>query len=336
MANCKNCNSKLKAYARIDGTNTLVSGSLVLRLTKPKVGNWKEVQPIEYFNKTSQHYLDIVQATYPDAKLANTVAIKLEQFLSDRGIYANNTVLNYTSCSDDVNAPEFANIFNIGQTPPALNEFLGPFMGGGLAGYPHTGALGLQAWQSHATTDTPIDGPLLLINMPHIGVTQQADLVASNDNVGRMLRRGKTSATADNTCGAVVTAAQWVMTNTASGPAPVRGAGVFANNDQYFTLATILYTNRVTLCSAPYNFVLDSTKYSAGVKLATEYIRAKSFTDLKNTLIPVLAGQKNLYFLTATFINTDDGWAPCIDFKELWLWDSGAWTNLTTQFNTYL
>jgi hypothetical protein len=214
MENCKNCNSKLKAYARIDGTNTLVSGSLVLRLTKPKVGNWKEVQPIEYFNKTSQHYLDIVQATYPDAKLANTVAIKLEQFLSDRGIYANNTVLNYTSCSDDVNAPEFANIFNIGQTPPALNEFLGPFMGGGLAGYPHTGALGLQAWQSHATTDTPINGPLLLINMPHIGVTQQADLVASNDNVSVYSPNNIMSSVGANGISTRVNSAPNYMSNT--------------------------------------------------------------------------------------------------------------------------
>jgi len=333
---CKNCNSKLKAYARIDGTNTLVAGSLVLRMKKPTVGNWKEVEPIEYFNKTSQHYLDIVQTTYPDAVLAEYLATKLQLFLSDRGIMSNDTVLNLTVCSDDVNASEFANINNIGQNPPALNTYLGPFMGGGLAGYPHTGALALQAWQSHATTMTPADGPLLLINMPHIGITKQADLVAANNNVGRMLRRGKTSATSDNTCGAVVTAAQWVMANTASGPTPVRGAGVFANNDQYFTLATILWANRVTLCSAPYNFVLDATKYSAGVKLATEYIRAKSFTDLKNTLIPVLTGQKNLYFMTGTFINVDDGYAPSINFNELWLRNSGTWTDLTTAFKATL
>jgi len=177
---------------------------------------------------------------------------------------------------------------------------------------------------------------LLLINMPHIGITQQADLVAANNNVGRMLRRGKTSATSDNTCGAVVTAAQWVMTNTASGSAPVRGAGVFANNDQYYTLATILYANRVTLCSAPYNFVLDATKYSAGVKYATEVIRQKSFDDLKNTLIPVLTGQKDLYFLSGTFINVDDGYSPCILFSELWLRNSGTWTDLTTDFGNTL
>jgi len=329
-------NTKLKPYARFLRNGEIVPGSLGLYTHAPKVGIWKEIQPVEYFNKTTQHYLDVVQTTYPDAVLAQYLATKLQLFLSSGGIMTNDTVLNLTVCSDDVNASEFADINNIGQNPPALNTYLGPFMGGGLAGYPHTGALALQAWQSHATTMTPADGPLLLINMPHIGITQQADLVAANNNVGRMLRRGKTSATSDNTCGAVVTAAQWVMANTASGPTPVRGAGVFANNDQYFTLATILWANRATLCSTPYNFVLDATKYSAGVKLATEYIRAQSFTDLKNTLIPVLTGQKNLYFMTGTFINVDDGYAPSINFNELWLRNSGTWTDLTTAFKATL
>jgi len=327
---------KLKPYARFLKNGEIVPGSLGLYTHAPKVGIWKEVQPVEYFNKTTQHYLDVVQTTYPDAVLAQHLTTRLQLFLSDRGVKTSDTVLNLTVCSDDVNASEFADINNIGQNPPALNSYLGPFMGGGLAGYPHTGALALQAWQSHATTMTPTDGPLLLINMPHIGVTQQADLVTANDNVGRMLRRGKTSATSDNTCGAVVTAANWVMTNGSGGSAPTRGAGVFADNDQYYTLANILYTNRATLCSAPYNFVLDPTKYSAGVKLATEYIRAASFTDLKNTLIPVLTGQKDLYFLSGTFINVDDGYAPCIVFSELWLRNSGTWTDLTTDFRNTL
>jgi len=327
---------KLKPYARFLRNGEIVPGSLGLYTHAPKVGIWKEVQPVEYFNKTTKHYLDVVQTTYPDAVLAQHLATRLQLFLSDRGVKTSDTVLNLTVCSDDVNASEFADINNIGQNPPALNSYLGPFMGGGLAGYPHTGALALQAWQSHATTMTPTDGPLLLINMPHIGVTQQADLVTANDNVGRMLRRGKTSATSDNTCGAVVTAANWVMTNGSGGSAPTRGAGVFADNDQYYTLANILYTNRATLCSAPYNFVLDPTKYSAGVKLATEYIRAASFTDLKNTLIPVLTGQKDLYFLSGTFINVDDGYAPSINFNELWLRNSGTWTDLTTDFRNTL
>jgi hypothetical protein len=327
---------KLKSYALFDNSGLIVPGSLVVQKIKPSNKNFKEVFAVKSYDKTTNAYTAIVNSAYPNALLADTFSVKLETFLLTKGVKAKDTVLNLTACSDDVNAPEFANIINIGQTPESLNEFLGPFFGGGLAGYPHTGALGLQAWQSHATTDTSTNGPLLLINMPHIGISQQPDLVAASNNVGRILRKGKSSASADNTCGAVVTAAQWVMANLAGGSAPVRGAGVFANNDQYFTLATILYANRATLCSTPYNFVLDTTKYSAGVKLATEYIRAKSFTDLKDTLIPVLSGQKNLYFVTGTFINVDSGYSAFIDFNELWLWDSGAWTDLTTAFKATL
>lgn len=327
---------KLNSYALFDNSGFIVPGSLVVQEIRPTNKNFKKVSSIEYNNKITPAYTAIVNTTYPNAISADLLSIKLETFLLNKGAKASNTVLNYTSCSDDVNAPEFANIVNIGQSPENLNEFLGPFFGGGLAGYPHTGALGLQAWQSHATTDTSTDGPLLLINLPHIGISQQPDLVSASNNVGRILRKGKSSASADNTCGAVVTAAQWVMANLVGGAAPVRGAGVFANNDQYFVLANILYTNRSTLCSAPYNFVLDATKYSAGVKLATEYIRAKSFTDLKNTLIPVLSGQKNLYFVTGTFINVDSGYSAFIDFNELWLWDSGSWTDLTTAFKATL
>ena len=327
---CTNC---LKPYARFLKDGSIVAGSLSLLRDKPTTGIWKEIQAVEYFNKSSQNYLNLVQSIYPDAKLSEYIAIKLELFLLSLGAPSSNIVLNSITCSDDVNATEFASIVNIGQSPPALNTFLGPFMGGGLAGYPHTGLLGLQAFQSHATADNPNNGPLLIVNMPHIGITQQDDLVTSNNNVGRILRRGKSSATSDNTCGAVVTAANWVMTNGIGGAAPTRGAGVFANNDQYYTLASILYTNRATLCSTPYNFVLDATKYSDGVKLATEYIRVASYTYLHDTLLPTnFALQNNLYLFSGTFINVDDGWSSCINVNSLQVLNGGAWTDLTTQF----
>jgi hypothetical protein len=40
----------LKAYVRFDGTGRIIPGSLVLRRTKPKVGNWKEIQGYECCN----------------------------------------------------------------------------------------------------------------------------------------------------------------------------------------------------------------------------------------------------------------------------------------------
>lgn len=40
----------LTAYVRYDATNRVVAGSLVLRRSKPKNGNWKEVQTYECCN----------------------------------------------------------------------------------------------------------------------------------------------------------------------------------------------------------------------------------------------------------------------------------------------
>ena len=42
----------LNAYVRFDGSGRIVPGSLVLRRTKPKVGNWKEVQAYECCNSS--------------------------------------------------------------------------------------------------------------------------------------------------------------------------------------------------------------------------------------------------------------------------------------------
>lgn len=43
MANNKN----LKAFVRYDGSGRVVSGSLILRLNKPKVGRWEQVKTYE-------------------------------------------------------------------------------------------------------------------------------------------------------------------------------------------------------------------------------------------------------------------------------------------------
>jgi hypothetical protein len=314
----------LKPYARFLINGDIVPGTLALYRSAPTVGIWKEIQPVQYFNRVNNHYLSIIQVTYPNSVLANDFANKLTKYLNSRGVKTEDTVLNSTTCSDDVNASEFADIVNIGQNPPSLNDYLGPFMGGGLAGYPHTGILGLQAWHSHATTDTPNNGPLLLMNMPHIGITQQADLVAANDNVGRMLRRGKSSATGDNTCGAVATAIADAI--TLNGVAPVATNAPFINNYQRYELALITYGSYV---------YYNTHTYSENMIQATELIRVASFNILKNTLIPALTGASNLYFMTGTFINTDDGWAASINFNELWVRNSGVWTDLTVAFNAY-
>jgi hypothetical protein len=54
----------LKAYARFDGSGRIVAGSLILRKSKPKVGNWKEVQAYECCNVNQTPILVPVSAIF--------------------------------------------------------------------------------------------------------------------------------------------------------------------------------------------------------------------------------------------------------------------------------
>ena len=48
-----NSNNKLKAYIRYDGTGRVIAGSLILQRSKPKVGNWQEIDANECCNPTT-------------------------------------------------------------------------------------------------------------------------------------------------------------------------------------------------------------------------------------------------------------------------------------------
>ncbi len=45
-----NSNNKLKAYVRYDGNGRVIPGSLILQRSKPKVGNWQEIDANECCN----------------------------------------------------------------------------------------------------------------------------------------------------------------------------------------------------------------------------------------------------------------------------------------------
>jgi hypothetical protein len=328
--------SKKRAFVRYSKQGKIVPGSLILTAGSFPQGPsiWNEV-PADLlsinsvFPSNPASYTTTVKSQYTSAVSALRFAEAAKEFIKTQGYNYKDILVSTDVCSDDVNAVE--HVGNLGQTSAQQSSFLGPFFGAGLAGFPHTGVLGLQAWASHITTN----GALFLVNMPHIGISQVG-------NVGRMWRKGKTQAQSltDNTCGAVVTAAQWVMTNLAGGPTPVRGAGVFANNDQFFTLATILWANRATLCSAPYNFVLDPTKYGAGVKLATEYIRVASDTFLTGAsgIITANVGANvDVFYCNGTFINVDHGYNAYVEVTTFKKYNSvSGWTDLTVEFQSIL
>jgi hypothetical protein len=56
-------NKDLKAYVRYDRQGRVIAGSLILRRSKPKVGNWKEVPAYECCNPTTTTTTTIAPTT---------------------------------------------------------------------------------------------------------------------------------------------------------------------------------------------------------------------------------------------------------------------------------
>ena len=308
----------LKPYAlRNPKTNTVVPGALVLSNIKPVSGDWfPVVEGIERNVINPVSYDNTVKITYPSCVNSQRFGDYAKAFIQAKGYTPDNVVLSESICSDDIDGPVYADIQNIGQTPASQNDFLGPFMSGGLSGYPHTGILGIQAWGSHITNTT--SGALFFINMPHIGISQVG-------NVGRVWRRGKTQAQSltDNTCGAVATAIGWVAANAF---APV--VANFPNDYQNYALCDILFPFKAALAAIP--------TYGAQMVYATEKIRLASDTFLTGAsgIIAANVGVGiDVFYCSGTFINTDDGYNAYVNVTSFKKYNSvGGWVDLTTSF----
>jgi hypothetical protein len=59
----------LRAYVRYDGTGRIIPGSLVLRRSKPKVGDWKEIQTYECCDGGGTFTTQIVFNSLPDQEV---------------------------------------------------------------------------------------------------------------------------------------------------------------------------------------------------------------------------------------------------------------------------
>ena len=214
------------------------------------------------------------------------------QYITDEGIPSTSIVLAEGICSDDVDASKVPN--NIGGWPNSINSFLGPFMSGGLAGYPFVGSVGYGAFASHVATT--LDGTLFVTSMPHIGVTEDG-------RSGRMLRRGKADSTTDNTCGAVAGAISLVVDVLTE--APSQNNAPFDNeNYSFWKLTDILW---------PYKNVLtgftgtSEEVYNKQMIFATETIRNSAYDYIIANLPAATTGntENDVYFLSGIFINSD-------------------------------
>jgi hypothetical protein len=309
-------NKPKKPYVLRKPDGSIAAGTLTFAYKNPKPGEWIEVinENTDFRNPTS--YTNTVRVTYSNAVSAQAFGEYTKRFVKNLGYRPNDTLMSLSVCADDINAPNYVDNDNLGQHPLSLNEFLGPFMSGGLAGYPHTGITGLGAYASHVTST----GNLFVLNMPHIGIS-------SNGTVGSIIRRGQT--TQNTSCGAVLAAVTWVLAN---GSAPTFPSVAFPQDDyQQFYLTSILYPTKAALTA------LSDTP--ARMVAATETIRAAGETFLTgSTGIQAISGNtKDVLFCSGTFVNVDDGYEAYINVNTFKKWTlAGGWTDLTTTFKAGL
>jgi hypothetical protein len=247
------------------------------------------------------------------------------EFITNEGIPSTEIVLAEGICSDDVDAAKLPN--NIGGWPNSINSFLGPFMSGGLAGYPFVGSVGFGAYASHVATT--LDGTLFVTSTPHIGVTE-------GGLSGRMLRRGKDSSSGDTTCGAVAGAIGQVL---ALNVAPSQNDAPFNNeNYSFWKLTDILFPFKNILSG----FTGTSEEvYNKQMIYATEKIRDSAYTYIIDNLPAQTTGntENDVYFLSGIFINSDVSTGTTqfesyvvVDKVMKYVFSGQNWTDITTTY----
>jgi hypothetical protein len=261
-------------------------------------------------NPSQSLYTTTVRGLYPSASLTETWGTYTVNYIKQKsGLNSDNVLYAVGICSDDVDA--FTVNGNLGQFPLSMQSFLGPFMAGGLAGYPFVGSVGFGAYASHIT-DT---GTLFVSCTPHIGVT-------FTGSAGYQFRKGQ--AAISTNCGAVHGAVGLVTTD----PNPPSQSNAPYNNENYelWKLANILY---------PYSASFSGS-VSENVMAATDLIREAGWNYVVNnssSFSSSLAG-RTMYAMSGIFINTDYQFQAYTDVTYFAAYNSttNTWTDLTQDY----
>lgn len=136
-----------------------------------------------------------VKRWFPNAIDADALTYRVKELVYHSGGRPNRTLLCTSLCSDEVNA--------VSTRLP--QEFIGPFVLGGLAGVPFAGRTGLAAFAAHV----PEKGTAVIWYGPHVGITAGGQL----GKVQRPRQPGETSC-----CGALFHALEKFQADAAHRP----------------------------------------------------------------------------------------------------------------------
>jgi hypothetical protein len=256
-------------------------------------------------------YNKIIKDVYKKSVSVKIWADYTKKFIkSSIGICPDDIVYVQGICSDDVDAPKHRD--NIGQYPSSTNSFLGPFMSGGLSGYPFVGKMGLNACASHVTKT----GSLFITSMAHIGISKDGI-------VGKINRLGGTKPS--DTCGAIKASIDWVLNH--SEPPDL---DVFLNEGDYefYKIIKILWSKRCEL--------LRLSSFGDKMLRATEIIRDSSKKYIKDNLAEAVCDYVNkpVVFCSGIFINVDYGYDAFIEINYFAIYYPicGTWEDKTDEY----
>lgn len=240
-----------------------------------------------------------VRRFYPDAIKAS---VFVEAFLwfarRNLGVGEHQIALLSSVCSDDLNSVEL----------PAT-DMVGPFILGGLDGYPFVGKTGLRAFSHHI----PENGAALLFFGPHVGITNAGEL-------GKVVRPGQ-SAPSD-CCGAAMAG----LKKLAAGSIRKKPRAAYAEDDyQQETLEQLLLANAAE--------ILLPGRPDDGLQFfrTAEVI----YREMKQALADLLKGvafERPAFVLGGIVINEDHGASSDIEIRHAIRIENGQVHELTREF----
>jgi hypothetical protein len=242
---------------------------------------------------------DKVRPYYPKAIKASYLVDAFLYFTKiTLGISEERIAFLTSICSDDLNSVELPH-----------TEMVGPFILGGLDGYPFAGKTGLGAFSHHL----PDQGAAMMFFGPHVGVSHTG-------LVGKVVRPGQTTPTA--CCGAAAHGLQRLEAGEITPKDPSR----FAEDDyQQEKLEQLILRHKDDILSA------------GPPGDARRFIRMSEllYGEMKQAMMHLLAStefEAPTFVFGGILINEDDGEESSIELRDAGRVDHGKYVDLTKEF----
>lgn len=243
-----------------------------------------------------------ISTYYPKAIEASTLVAAFLWFARTAlGVKVDEIALLTSICSDDLNSVQFLR----------GTKMIGPFILGGLDGYPFVGKTGLGAYSHHF----PDGGTGLMFFGPHAGITDTGVL-------GKVVRPGQK--VESDCCGAAAAALRKLE---AHGITPKQPCDFSVDDYQQETLEQILLAKET--------YILPPGQSDDGLRFfrATEAI----YTAMKGTMLTLLRGvtfEAPTFIFGGILINHDEGKEASIEIRDVLMAAHGQIEDVTHKFFT--